>query len=421
MSGARASRVDPRYIRIKPKGPLTAASSPGPSYRAEPADPATASPERPAGANGALPAATAVAPTAAGPADPIPVAPSTPDAENSRRSSVNREDSSSLQNSAPTVPETSVASPPNPRPQGGTIASTGTTPPASPQTLAHPGRPGPSREPSGLSQPRGSRGPEAASDVKSPSPTTESLSTLSKDELIARLVAASAEKKTLLTRARRAEAALERLETALRSVLNCVILNPIMTHFYQQKLTVTLSRVLQSLDSITEVKYVNCSFPSIANDFPEVRLEEWKGLPSSLWTARWNPKWRVSCRVQGTHYLSFTLEIDIHSISVAGDLHIGFSRGLKTVSVAFTEMPQTNLTVDTSIALGILPIPLKIMRQSITSAVKSAFDSWLRNNLVLPSRMTFPCLRMRSVVSEEKLVEEARIAADMAQKRTTLS
>uniref|UniRef100_A0A7S4DXS8 Uncharacterized protein n=2 Tax=Lotharella globosa TaxID=91324 RepID=A0A7S4DXS8_9EUKA len=244
----------------------------------------------------------------------------------------------------------------------------------------------------------------------------EVLKTMSKEELVQRFLDAEALRRASESRLREAEATIDGYQRGIRQILNCIILSPMMNHFYRQKLTQTLESVFVAVDSITKVIYINCSFPSIEDEFPEVKLKDWQGLPDSRWKVSWSPSWHITARVEGSHYLSFTLNIRIHKLKVDGDCLLSCAKDLSSVTISFPEVPTVSLQIDTVIALGILPIPLSIMKESISTRVKGAFISWLKRSLVAPASMSFPCLRSGLTLTEEAILEEAKAAAKVAQR-----
>ncbi|GAB5363424.1 hypothetical protein AAMO2058_000881800 [Amorphochlora amoebiformis] len=255
---------------------------------------------------------------------------------------------------------------------------------------------------------------EDIKEIKEDSKVTDDLYQLSKEDLIRRLTIAVEEKQAAVRRATKAEGTIRKWEKGVRQILNCIILSPVMNHFYRQKLTKTLESVFLAVDSISNVLYINCSFPSIEAEFPQVELQDWHDLSNSLWKVKWSPSWHITARVEGSHYLSFTLNIEIHKLKVNGMFILSCAKDLSSVAICFPEMPSVSLQIDTTIALGILPIPLSIMQQSIASRVKEAFLGWLKRSLVHPNTMAFPCLRHNSQVTEETMLEEAKAAADLA-------
>eukprot|EP00472_Partenskyella_glossopodia_P009455 CAMPEP_0197517118 /NCGR_PEP_ID=MMETSP1318-20131121/2087_1 /TAXON_ID=552666 /ORGANISM="Partenskyella glossopodia, Strain RCC365" /LENGTH=453 /DNA_ID=CAMNT_0043066419 /DNA_START=1 /DNA_END=1362 /DNA_ORIENTATION=+ len=237
--------------------------------------------------------------------------------------------------------------------------------------------------------------------------TPQDFETLSREELIERLTSAE-------IRSRKAETTIQKWETGIRQILNCIILSPMMNHFYRQKLTKTLESVLTKVDSISRVVYIHCSFPSIDKEFPIVKLNDWNSLAKSAWHMTWTPSWHISARIEGSHYLSFTLNIAIHKLKVMGDFNLSCKKDLSAITISFHEMPEVSLEVGTSIALGILPIPLSIMQESISTQVKIAFMAWLEKSLVEPNSMTFPCLRNGGYYTDDAILEEAKAAAKLA-------
>jgi len=237
----------------------------------------------------------------------------------------------------------------------------------------------------------------------------EDYSALTKEQLIQRLHAMEA-------KVRKADSTIVSWERGIRQILHCIILSPMMNYFYRRKLTETLKNVFLAVSSITKVAYINCSFPSVEKEFPMIKLQHWKDLEESQWKVKWAPSWRITARVEGSHYLSFTLQIKIQKLQVKGSFHLNCAKDLSSVRIWFDDVPNIDLQIQTTIALGILPIPLSILQESIATRVRLAFLAWLKRSLVQPNSMAFPCLRPASSVNEETMIEEAKEAALLAKR-----
>ena len=62
-----------------------------------------------------------------------------------------------------------------------------------------------------------------------------------------------------------------------------LLLNPRMNARYELKISKLLEKALSKQEHIETVRYVKCSFPSVASDAPRLRLIQWNSLDSSEW------------------------------------------------------------------------------------------------------------------------------------------
>ena len=85
-----------------------------------------------------------------------------------------------------------------------------------------------------------------------------------------------------------------------RDMFNALLLNPRMTVKYELKLASLLEYALRSLDYIENVRYVSCSFPSVASEAPRLALRRWAALDESEWNVTFAPaSWRIEISLEG--------------------------------------------------------------------------------------------------------------------------
>mmetsp|Transcript_12612 Transcript_12612/g.18868 ORF Transcript_12612/g.18868 Transcript_12612/m.18868 type:complete len:412 (-) Transcript_12612:204-1439(-) len=248
--------------------------------------------------------------------------------------------------------------------------------------------------------------------------TSEELGKIPKEEIIKRFLAEQDRRIDAEEKAELLEENNASWQQGVRDILNCIILSPVMNHFYKKKLSVTLEKVFLAVNSITLVQYIHCSFPSIQAEFPKIELLTWSGLARSHWKVSWSPSWRIKARVEGSHYLSFTLNITIHKLSVQGEFYLNCAKDLSSIEISFLKLPQVSLDINTTIALGILPISLSILQDSISSRIKNAFINYLKDKLVHPNSLSIPCLRRNNAATEEAILDEAKAAAKLARHKS---
>ena len=81
-------------------------------------------------------------------------------------------------------------------------------------------------------------------------------------------------------------------EHCVHDLFNGLLLNARMNARYEVKVSKMLERALTKLENIESVRYVKCSFPSVASEAPQMKLIQWESLDSSQWEIRFAPCWQ---------------------------------------------------------------------------------------------------------------------------------
>lgn len=160
------------------------------------------------------------------------------------------------------------------------------------------------------------------------------------------------------------------------------------------------------------MRYVECSFPSVASETPHIQLQRWESLSDSEWQLRWAPSWSVQVAVEGLQYLQFTLMLRLFDFRISGRLRFRASQDLSTVGFQFLAPPKLKLRTECSVSWGSVPLPLQTY---IESVVQDEFQRWVIDNAVAPNELT---LRPTSFQPKKGLtdadVEKAMRAVTMA-------
>lgn len=211
---------------------------------------------------------------------------------------------------------------------------------------------------------------------------------------------------------------------AASSLMTTLALSPEMTDvFYARSLRALLTSALETLDSIDELKHVECSMPSIAAEAPTIDLVHWSGLHFSEWDVQWTPtSWWVSVSADGSRWgLAFNCLAKVSEISLAGRLRCSFSRDLSAVRVRFAHKPCLDTTVDTSVGWGAVPLPV---RESIVHLIQSEIENFVNSRLCNDEGMIIVLRRKPLLtVSESDIFEatlQARRAGNIKLRTTTL-
>ena len=95
------------------------------------------------------------------------------------------------------------------------------------------------------------------------------------------------------------EAKVSMWEECMRTLVYCVMLSPEMNDIYKQECVDLLQNTLVGVEQVTDVHYVECSFPSVPSEAPRLQLELWDSLEHSEWSFRWSPSWSIQARGGG--------------------------------------------------------------------------------------------------------------------------
>ena len=143
-------------------------------------------------------------------------------------------------------------------------------------------------------------------------------------------------------------------------------------------------QALGTVEQISSVRFVDCSFPSVPSEAPHIQLERWESMQDSEWQLRWAPSWSVQVAVEGSHYLQFTLMLRLFDFRVSGRIKMRMSQDMSTVSMSFLKMPKLRLRTSCAVSWGSVPLPLQTY---IETVVQDEFQRWMRENAVLPNEL----------------------------------
>merc|ERR1711920_753366 len=106
------------------------------------------------------------------------------------------------------------------------------------------------------------------------------------------------------------------------------------------------------------------------------------------WTSA---SWDIAVSVVGRHFgLVFSLDMRLHHFGVRGRVKVTLpearSLDLSKVILSFLELPEVDFQVDSSVAFGLVPLPVQAQ---VDAKIRSASAQWLRGHLVEPNAMLF--------------------------------
>lgn len=197
-------------------------------------------------------------------------------------------------------------------------------------------------------------------------------------------------------------------------ILSVLTLSPEMTDvFYSRSLRNLLKSALESLESVDCLRHLECSMPSIAAERPFVDIIRWDGLNYSEWKIIWSPKsWWVSVSADGSKWgLAFNCLANVSAISLNAKIQCSFSPDLTSLRLRFMEKPKLNMSVETNVGWGFVPIPVQ---QSIQDIIKSQIHQVVDSRLCNPQGMV---VVLRRKPSSESVSDNDIYEATMAAKR----
>lgn len=249
--------------------------------------------------------------------------------------------------------------------------------------------------------------------LKEPSHTND---TSDETRLRAQLKALSADQ--MLDRLVSAELRLHKWEAAASHLVTTLALSPEMTEaFYARSLRDMLSGALLTLDTIDELRHVECSMPCVAAEAPAVAILDWKGLPFSTWDIDWAPhSWWVSVSAVGSRWgLGFNSLTRVSGIQLKGELRCAFSDDLTSLRISFVTKPLLEMDIESSVGWGAVPIPV---REQIEGMVRVEIEHFVKSRLTGDESMVI-VLRRKALakLSDSDILE----AADQAKRASNIN
>jgi len=201
-------------------------------------------------------------------------------------------------------------------------------------------------------------------------------------------------------------------ERFMQQMLGCVILSPDMNEMYKTECSELIRQALASVEQITEVRYVECSFPSVPSEAPRIQLERWDSLDSSEWLLKWSPSWSMQVSLEGQQYVSFRLSIRIFDFQVVGRVQLRVSPDLSSIVISFAQLPRIRMKTECAVSWGSVPLPLQNYLETVAH---QEFRRWLTENMVAPNEMTIspPSFQPKQGLTDQD-VEKALRAANLA-------
>lgn len=129
----------------------------------------------------------------------------------------------------------------------------------------------------------------------------------------------------------------------------------------------SLSRVqaLSTVDQVTAVRFVDCSFPSVPSEAPHIQLERWESMQDSEWTLRWAPSWSVQVAFEGSHYITFSMIMRLFDFRMSGRMKVRMANDISSVSISFVQPPKLRLKTECSVSWGSVPLPLQTYIETV--------------------------------------------------------
>ena len=174
-------------------------------------------------------------------------------------------------------------------------------------------------------------------------------------------------------------------EHCVHDLFSGLLLSPRMNARYEVKVSKMLERALTKLDQIESVRYVKCSFPSVASEAPHLKLRRWESLESSEWEVTFAPCWKIELCLEGRSLMMpFKLLVRVGSIQMKGELRLSFPPDLMHTLISFNAMPDFDMSIDSDVSLGSVPMPLQ---RGASALIRYELRKWLAHKAVAPHAM----------------------------------
>ena len=171
----------------------------------------------------------------------------------------------------------------------------------------------------------------------------------------------------------------------VQDLFNGLLLNPRMNAKYEMKVTRLLERAIMKLEQIEAVRYVKCSFPSVASEAPRLRLIRWVTLDESEWEVTFEPtSWKIELCLEGRQILPFKLLVRVGHLRIKGELRLSLPNDLMSVLLSFNSMPAFDMSIDSEVSLGSVPMPLQ---RGASALIRHELRKWLEKKAVAPHAM----------------------------------
>jgi len=165
--------------------------------------------------------------------------------------------------------------------------------------------------------------------------------------------------------------------------LCALALSPTMLAWYADVLSDLLTSSLSNSQVVQQVDYVQCSFPCLESEKPNIRMIRWLGMHGGEFEVDWQPKsWWIALSVQGG--LGAQLVVTISGLSVKGIARTALSYDCSALRLSFWEFARLDMNASSKVVVGTgsLPIP---MRAWIEKLVVKKVEEIVHNYLVSPN------------------------------------
>ncbi len=177
----------------------------------------------------------------------------------------------------------------------------------------------------------------------------------------------------------------EQWRRCVREIGNGMLLNARMNAKYVRRVASRLEATLLKLNHIENVKYVNCSFPSVAADAPFLQLLSYNALDSSRWEVAWSPCWSVELCLEGHSFLvPFSVVVRLRSLRLRGEMTMSFPPDMAHAIISFVDTPEVQFEVDSDVSVGAVPMPLK---SAVSHKIRAELHKWMASRVVAPQAM----------------------------------
>lgn len=116
-----------------------------------------------------------------------------------------------------------------------------------------------------------------------------------------------------------------------------------------------------------------------------MRLITWVSLDESHWEVSFAPCWKIELCLEGRQFsVPFKLLVRVGGIRVRGELRLSCDSDLSDTLLSFTTMPKFDMSIDSEVSLGSVPMPLQ---RGASALIRHELRKWIANKAVAPHAM----------------------------------
>jgi hypothetical protein len=198
----------------------------------------------------------------------------------------------------------------------------------------------------------------------------------------------AAEVQQLRERLAQAEESLRSWRGAATDFTHASCFGPRMCAFLRARMDRVLTETLLTVEGVTSVRWVRCSFPSSPSHAPQMDLVEWQGLGSSTWDVQWAPPWAVQVCLEAKRYIPVTVLVNVQGMALRGRLVAEFASDMSEVALSFVSAPTTHMDIECDVTVSGFASMFLPFEDTIKAMMHSSLHDIITNGWVRPHSTT---------------------------------